>query len=295
MDLPRDFKGIWIPKDIWLHPELSWMEKCLAAEIDSLDRENEEGEEGCFASNDYLMKMFGLSKRQIQRGLEKLKKLNLIRYEKTDGRKRWLRGHSEIRVSGSMAHLGCQKCHPSNDRNVTPSPNNIHIIRNKVRKNIYMSDEATDVHDFLLSSLQNQNKKFRIKSKGAWQKNVVKLIKQYSKDEINDVIKWIFTAQHKKAEFWRGVIHSPESLYKNIDQIVTQMNNKTEEEIKKDELKEIEENRDWAQETLSEIQQIKITENCVWLVTERGEMPLGYGEKNFKDIVIKKLRSWGLI
>ena len=35
----RDFKGIWIPKDIWLSKELSLMEKVLFVEIHSLDNE----------------------------------------------------------------------------------------------------------------------------------------------------------------------------------------------------------------------------------------------------------------
>jgi len=35
----RDFKGVWIPKDIWLSENLSLMEKVLFVEIHSLDNE----------------------------------------------------------------------------------------------------------------------------------------------------------------------------------------------------------------------------------------------------------------
>ena len=56
----RDFKGVWIPKDIWLDDKLTWMEKLLLVEIDSLD-----AEQGCFASNDYFAKFFQLSKSRI--------------------------------------------------------------------------------------------------------------------------------------------------------------------------------------------------------------------------------------
>ena len=42
----RDFKGIWIPKDIYLSKELNWTDKLLLIEIDSLDNENH-----CMASN----------------------------------------------------------------------------------------------------------------------------------------------------------------------------------------------------------------------------------------------------
>jgi len=56
----RGFKGVWIPKEIWLSPELSLMEKVLFAEIQSLDNER-----GCFASNKYFGGFFGVSSRHI--------------------------------------------------------------------------------------------------------------------------------------------------------------------------------------------------------------------------------------
>ena len=36
----RDFKGIWIPREIWLNENLSLQEKAFIVEIDSLDKEN---------------------------------------------------------------------------------------------------------------------------------------------------------------------------------------------------------------------------------------------------------------
>jgi len=35
----RDFKGVWIPKQIYLNNSLSWPEKILLIEIDSLDKD----------------------------------------------------------------------------------------------------------------------------------------------------------------------------------------------------------------------------------------------------------------
>lgn len=51
----RDFKGVWIPKGIWLNDELSLQEKVFLVEIDSLDNEN-----GCFAGNQYFADFFSL-------------------------------------------------------------------------------------------------------------------------------------------------------------------------------------------------------------------------------------------
>ena len=64
----RDFKGVWIPREIWLSEELSLMEKVLFVEIHSLDNER-----GCFASNHYFAKFFDLSDRQIRTYLGSLR------------------------------------------------------------------------------------------------------------------------------------------------------------------------------------------------------------------------------
>lgn len=58
--MERDFKGVWIPKEVWLDKNLTWMEKLLLVEIDSLDKEK-----GCFASNKYFAEFFQLSPSRI--------------------------------------------------------------------------------------------------------------------------------------------------------------------------------------------------------------------------------------
>src|SRR6266850_5115844 len=70
---PRDFKGIWIPKEIWLSDQLSLMEKVLFVEIHSLDNER-----GCFASNAYFANFFGLHPRRIAAHIASLKEKGFI-------------------------------------------------------------------------------------------------------------------------------------------------------------------------------------------------------------------------
>lgn len=69
----RDFKGVWIPKHIWLTDDLGWTEKMLLVEIDSLDREH-----GCFASNEHFAQFFGLSKDRISKMITMLKRKGYI-------------------------------------------------------------------------------------------------------------------------------------------------------------------------------------------------------------------------
>ena len=57
----RQFKGIWIPKEIWLTSELSLQEKVILVEIESLEDE----ERGCFASNNYFAKFFNLTPSRV--------------------------------------------------------------------------------------------------------------------------------------------------------------------------------------------------------------------------------------
>ena len=56
----REFKGIWIIKDIWLSENLSVIEKMMLAEIDSFEKAK-----GCFASNRYFAEFFKMSSRRV--------------------------------------------------------------------------------------------------------------------------------------------------------------------------------------------------------------------------------------
>ena len=83
MNKERNFLGVWIPKNIYLNQELSWSEKILLVEIESLDNEN-----GCFASNDYFADFLGVTKTTISTSISKLKKLGFIEQVSFDGRTR---------------------------------------------------------------------------------------------------------------------------------------------------------------------------------------------------------------
>lgn len=69
----RDFKGIWIDREIWLSRQLSIMEKVLFVEIHSLDNER-----GCFASNRYFANFFDVSDRQIRNIVGSLKSKGFV-------------------------------------------------------------------------------------------------------------------------------------------------------------------------------------------------------------------------
>ncbi len=55
-----NFKGVWIPAEIWLADELSLQEKIILAEIDKLDNDS-----GCYATNQYFANFIRLSKKRV--------------------------------------------------------------------------------------------------------------------------------------------------------------------------------------------------------------------------------------
>jgi len=71
--MKRDFKGIWIPAQIWLNKDLNLIEKCFLVEIDSLDNSD-----GCFASNGYFAEFFGISKSRCSQIIKSIESKKLI-------------------------------------------------------------------------------------------------------------------------------------------------------------------------------------------------------------------------
>lgn len=67
-DEQREFKGVWIPAHIWLDNNLTWTEKLLFVEIDSLAKNGE-----CFASNKHFAEFFSLSKDRVSRVVSSLR------------------------------------------------------------------------------------------------------------------------------------------------------------------------------------------------------------------------------
>ena len=70
----RQFKGIWIPKEIWLNKDLTFQEKIILVEIDSYD----DGQVGCFATNKHFVNNFGINSSRISQIIQSLQRKNYI-------------------------------------------------------------------------------------------------------------------------------------------------------------------------------------------------------------------------
>ena len=80
----REFRGIWIPKEIWLDTELNATDKVILAEIDSLDIDDK----GCYASNEYLADFCQCSERKVTEAISKLTNKGYVYTADFDGRHR---------------------------------------------------------------------------------------------------------------------------------------------------------------------------------------------------------------
>lgn len=104
----RDFKGIWIPREIWLNKDLSALEKVFLAEIASLDNG------GCYASNEYFSEFLGVGVATICRMLKHLKELGFVEQYSFNGRTRVLKTLNLISLPYQNDKSDLSKCETDN-------------------------------------------------------------------------------------------------------------------------------------------------------------------------------------
>jgi hypothetical protein len=137
-NLERDFKGVWIKKEIWLNTNLSLIEKVLIVEIDSLDKSNR----GCFASNEYLAKFVQLSEGRVANIISDLKKRDFLIQLFFDGRNRGLR-------------INKHKCESSFNENVKPDLTK--TGKRTSRKREYTNTDNNTINNTTNISFENPN------------------------------------------------------------------------------------------------------------------------------------------
>ena len=127
MNENRDFKGVWIPKKVWLDTRLNALDKVILMEIDSLDQ----GEKGCYASNEHLAKFCQCSKTKVSTAISKLIEYGYLYIQNFDGRKRELKS----RVS-NFERQNIKKCKADiqNLKESNTDNNTINKTNNKLKE-----------------------------------------------------------------------------------------------------------------------------------------------------------------
>lgn len=141
------FRGVWIPAEIWETHTLSWMEKCLWAEISSLGTE----EKPCFASNGFLAAKFNSTESSISNMISRLKSLGMIKHLSYDGRSRKMIAilpsktspASEVRVNSQVKSDFTRECN-RDTRVVTSREQPLTPLQGEVENSAMASSSTND-------------------------------------------------------------------------------------------------------------------------------------------------------
>lgn len=140
----RDFKGIWIPAEVWLDERLNPLEKVILMEIDSLDC----GEKGCYASNEYIAGFCQCSESKVAHAVTRLVELGYVSRKSFDGRQRILQSRLAkfARQNSKVCKSDVQNLQESNiDSNIEINSS----IKKEYKESPQESDFTAAVVDYL--------------------------------------------------------------------------------------------------------------------------------------------------
>lgn len=173
----RDFKGVWISKEVWLDDRLSALDKVILTEIDSLD-----GENGCYASNDYIADFCQCSATKVSKAISKLIEYGYVYVQSFDGRKRVLKSRLTKNASQPCKKDKAEMQNVQDNNINNNKDNNINIKKERKKKSEYdvIIDEMVDDEE-IKELLYEQIKMRKMKKKPVTDKALRMLInKLYS-------------------------------------------------------------------------------------------------------------------
>ena len=162
------------------------------------------------------------------------------------------------------------------------------------------SPEATALSLFLFEKLKKINPEQKQPNLVTWAKEIDDIMRKDRRtpEGLREVVEWAFS--HKET-FWNTLFQSPKTLRKHYDRarltIENLKKNPDKASIEAEKTKTIESNRSWASQfknlNYDENRRLKFQDNCVWMKIGAAQEPVGYGEPNFRNIILNKLKNWG--
>lgn len=110
----RVFTGVWFPRELWLNPELTMLEKAIYIEIESLDNDKTH----CIASNKYFADFCQCSERKVSEAITKLQDMKMLEITAFDGRHRTIRIAKNTRQTRKKCEADSQKVQAININNI---------------------------------------------------------------------------------------------------------------------------------------------------------------------------------
>ncbi|MAP81911.1 MAG: hypothetical protein CL526_12590 [Aequorivita sp.] len=151
----RDFKGVWIPKELYLYTGLTWTQKLILLEVDSFTRNSLP----CFVSNDHLSSFTQASISSVEKAVSKLVKEGYLERtrQRIDGKStRFLRVNTS-----KFCEWQPVKDAKKNPQNLRSTYNNIPNQTNKTKKERTPVDITVVIEAFTaVGSSENEACKF---------------------------------------------------------------------------------------------------------------------------------------
>ena len=217
MGINRDFKGVWIPKEIWLNKDLTIMEKLFLVEIDSLDNDK-----GCFASNAHFAEFFGITKGRCTQIIKSLEKKGLVTIKlEREGKnvsKRIIKVVRKLNTLVSKLNTPLSETkHPylENDEGSNTSTSN--TVSSTSRSKLKFETHHLKLAELLYKQIQNNSPNYPEPDLEKWANEFRLMMERDKRDgkEIQDLI-----VKTQSDNFWKKNILSPGKLRKQYDRLV---------------------------------------------------------------------------
>ena len=186
MEQLRDFKGVWIPKEVWLDKRLNALDKIILAEIDSLDNE----ETGCYASNEYMAEFCQCGITKVSTAISKLIELGYVYVQSFNGRTRIVKS----RLS-NFERQDFKKCKADLQKN-----KGINIINNNIKDKNNIDKESKEKNDLFQQFWEAYPKKIA-KKEAEKSFNKIKNITEEYPSIIKGLEAWKKTSQWFKPQY----------------------------------------------------------------------------------------------
>lgn len=241
----RQFKGIWIPKEIWLNKDLTFQEKIILVEIDSYD----DGQVGCYASNKHFVKNFGITSSRVSQIIQNLQNKGYIKitykYNGKEIERRYLsinrppypekKGMSKNDIGMLKNEIEvCQfdkggyvkklKDNNTNINNTNNNNNNYNYIYNN-------SSSSDEIINFIESNFGRTLSSFEFEKINCW-------LNEFDSDIVKHAIELSILNNKRTFAYIEGILKNWKSCgYKTLDDIKNEdvtPKHKTKEELKKE-------------------------------------------------------------
>ena len=217
MGINRDFKGVWIPKEIWLNKDLTIMEKLFLVEIDSLDNDK-----GCFASNAHFAEFFGITKGRCTQIIKSLEKKGLVTIKlEREGKnvsKRIIKVVRKLNTLVSKLNTPLSETkHPYLENDEGSNTSNSNTDSNTSRSKLKFETQHLKLAELLYKQIKNNLPNYPEKDLEKWA-NEFRLMMERDKREGKEIQDLIIKTQNH--HFWKKNILSPSKLRKQYDRLV---------------------------------------------------------------------------